>query len=103
MLPSFTIPISSHFENIIEKYKRRAIRFSEYKNSTDNYIFIRNVRLKDDFSTFSDIFNCNKLCDDISDFNEKTYNNLKKYLPKKSRIILLFNKNDIKNEELKNI
>lgn len=66
---------------IIEKYKRRHMRFLNYKNNThDNFLFIRLINDEGPYGSNME---------SSSNYTNEVYDRLIKFLPKNSKIILL--------------
>lgn len=73
-----------NLETINTKYNRRFLRFKNYKNSDENFLFIRIINNKG-HSGFKESLKEN--------YSEECYNKIMKHLPKKSKILLITHNN----------
>jgi hypothetical protein len=71
-------------EQCMETYKRRYERFQNYKHTDTNYLFLRIVNMEGRYGKSSEEL--------YENYNDECYHRLMKFLPPKSRILLLIHK-----------
>lgn len=79
----FRLPHETNFLESSQKYKRRYERFINYKNSSDKFVFIRQINRGRYGIPAENIEN---------NYNDESYEKIISYLPEKSKILLISDK-----------